>query len=247
MGRLNGKVAVITGAAGGLGESYVRKFVAEGAKVVFTDILLKEGLSLEEELGNNTKFIEQNISMLSRWKHVIQETEKTFGPVNILVNNAGIALSNTIEEMSEEEYRQVIDVNQVSVFLGMKAVLPSMKKAEGGSIVNVSSIMGLISREKTVAYTASKFAIRGMTKTAALEFAKYNIRVNSVHPGSVRTAITDLVYKNQEELEQRERAIPLHRIGRAEEVSNMVLYLASDESSYSTGSEFIIDGGLLAK
>jgi 3alpha(or 20beta)-hydroxysteroid dehydrogenase len=247
LGRLDGKVAVITGGAGGLGSSHVRKFVAEGARVVFTDIHIEEGERLEKELGESAKFIKHDVSNRSDWEHVILETESLFGSIHVLVNNAGMSIRNTIENLSEEDYKKVIDVNQVSIFLGMKTVLPSMKKTKGGSIVNVSSILGMVGSEKSVAYVSSKFAVRGMTKTAALEFAKYNIRVNSVHPGSVKTALTSLVYKNQQELDERSKEIPLHRFGHSEEVSNMILFLASDDSSYSTGSEFLIDGGLLSK
>ncbi|MFJ8063215.1 SDR family NAD(P)-dependent oxidoreductase [Psychrobacillus sp. NPDC096426] len=247
MGRLNGKVAIITGASRGLGASHVRKFVAEGAKVVFTDILIEEGEQLERDLGENVKFFKHDVAKLSDWEEVVKETEKLFGPVNILVNNAGMSIKTSIEELSEEEYKKVIDVNQVSIFLGMKTVLPSLRKSKGGSIVNVSSILGIAGREKSIAYVASKFAVRGMTKTAALEFAKYNIRVNSVHPGSIKTELTNVAYKNQQEIEERAKQIPIPRFGHTEEVSNMIVYLASDESSYSTGSEFVVDGGLLAE
>ena len=243
MGRLKGKVAIITGGARGMGASYARKFSDEGAKVVITDILEKEGQALAEELGENATFIKHDVTNESDWDKVVSETEENFGPINILINNAGIAHFEAIEDHSEESYRKVIDINQVSVFLGMKAVLPSMRKTKAGSIVNISSLSGIKAQAGNIAYNASKFAVRGMTKTAALEFSEYGIRVNSVHPGIIKTPMT-----SAEELQDMLNAIavtiPLKRIAEVGEVTNLVLFLASDESSYSTGSEFLIDGGL---
>lgn len=243
MGRLDGKVAIITGAARGMGATHTRRFVKEGAKVVFTDILEKEGQALADELGNNALFIKHDVTSEEVWKEVVQKTEDIFGPVTILVNNAGIDLPEVnLEEAPIETYEKVIAVNQISVFLGMKSVTNSMKKAGGGSIVNISSLAGIIGAYKKIAYTASKFAVRGMTKAAALELGDYKIRVNSVHPGFIKTDMTKhLITPNIEQ------AFPLRKAGEPEEVTNLVLYLASDESSYSTGSEFIIDGGLGAQ
>lgn len=244
MGRLNGKVAIITGGARGMGASHVRRFVSEGAKVVFTDILAEEGQALATELGENVKFVQQNVASASDWEKVVAEAEAAFGPVNVLVNNAGIGSPNKrLEELTIEEYQKVIDVNQLSVFLGMKAVLPSMRKTTNGSIVNVSSLAGIVAFMNQSAYVASKFAVRGLTKAAALEFSQYGIRVNSVHPGSVETPMTtnDL---SKDMAAEVNKAIPLGRAAQPEELTNLVLYLASDESSYSTGSEFIADGGL---
>lgn len=174
---------------------------------------------------------------------VIEEAENTFGPVNILVNNAGISMSKSLMEITEEEYRRIIDINQVSVFLGTKAVVPSMQKAGGGSIINISSINGIVGG--AIGYTDSKFAVRGFTKAAALQLAHLGIRVNSVHPGVIETPMVtqgDAV----EVIKEFAKQIPVGRMAQPEEVSNLVLYLASDESSYSTGSEFVIDGGLTA-
>ncbi|RDW21305.1 3-alpha-hydroxysteroid dehydrogenase [Oceanobacillus arenosus] len=243
MNRLEDKVVIVTGGARGMGASHVRRLVAEGAKVVATDILEEDGRKLESEIGNNILFLKHDVSSASDWENVIQKAEATFGPVNVLVNNAGIDIPEIdLEEYPEETYRKVIDVNQVSVFLGMKYVVPSMKKAGGGSIVNISSLAGMIGANKKVAYTASKFAVRGMTKAAALELGEYGIRVNSVHPGFIRTPMTEALINDE-----LENMFPLKRAGDPEEVTNLVLYLASDESSYSTGSEFIIDGGLGAQ
>lgn len=244
MGRLNGKVAIITGGARGMGASHVRMFVNEGAKVVFTDILGQEGQALANELGENVKFIKHDVTKAAEWETVVTETENTFGPVNVLVNNAGISLNKSIEEITEEEYRRIIDINQISVFLGMKAVIPSMKKSEASSIINVSSINGLVGG--AIGYTDSKFAVRGMTKAAALNLAHYGIRVNSVHPGVIETPMI-MQEDSKDAIQEFAKFIPNRRIAKPEEVSNLVLYLASDESSYSTGSEFIVDGGLTAQ
>ncbi|MNO67782.1 3-alpha-(or 20-beta)-hydroxysteroid dehydrogenase [compost metagenome] len=244
MGRLTGKVAIITGGARGMGESHVRRFVAEGAKVVFTDLNEEAGGALAKELGESVKFVKQDVSKAADWDHVIVEAEKAFGPVNILVNNAGISVNNTIANMTEEQYRKIVDINQVSVFLGMKAVFPSMQKANGGSIVNISSMNGLVAG--AIGYTDTKFAVRGMTKAAAMEFAAHGIRVNSVHPGIIETPMVtqgDAV----DAIKELAKYVPLQRVAKSEEVTNLVLFLASDESSYSTGSEFVIDGGLTAK
>lgn len=246
MGRLNEKVAIITGGSRGMGACHVRKFIDEGAKVIFTDILETEGQALEKEMGNRAKFIKHDVTNAGDWEKVVAEAEETFGPVDILVNNAGIAPNNPIENTSEEEYRKVIDVNQVSVFLGMKAVIPSMKKTKHGSIVNISSLSGLISGPNQISYVASKFAVRGMTKSAALELGQYGIRVNSVHPGIIETPMT-MNEETKAMLSEISKTIPLQRTAKPEEVTNLVLFLASEESSYSTGAEFVIDGGLLAQ
>ena len=243
MGKLNGKVAIITGGARGMGASHVRKFVDEGAKVVFTDLNEEGGMALANELGENVKFVKQDVTKATDWENVIAETEKAFGPVNILVNNAGISMSKPILEMTEQDYRKIVDINQVSVFLGIKAVIPSMQKTGNGSIVNISSMNGLVGG--AVGYTDTKFAVRGITKAAALQVAGFGIRVNSVHPGVIETPMVtqgDAV----EAIKQFAKHIPLQRVAQSEEVSNLVLYLASDDSSYSTGSEFVIDGGLTA-
>lgn len=244
MGRLAGKVAIITGGARGMGESHVRKFIAEGAKVVITDLNEEAGTALAQELGENAKFIKQDVSNEADWANVVTETENAFGPVNILVNNAGISIASSIAQITIEQYRKIVDINQVSVFLGMKAVLPSMQKTESGSIVNISSMNGLVAG--SIGYTDTKFAVRGMTKAAAIEFAHYGIRVNSIHPGVIETPMVtqgDAV----DQIREFAKHIPLKRMAQPEEVSNLVLFLASDESSYSTGSEFVIDGGLTAQ
>lgn len=244
MSRLSGKVAIITGGARGMGASHVRKFAKEGAKVVFTDILEQEGSALAEELGENVRFVKHDVTKAEEWQSVVEEAENSYGPVHILVNNAGITMAKSIMEISEEEYRRIVDINQVSVFLGMKAVLPSMQKTTGGSIVNISSVNGLVGG--AVGYTDTKFAVRGMTKAAALEFSNYGIRVNSVHPGAVETPMI-VQEDTKAAVEAWAKTLPMKRVGKPEEVSNLVVFLASDESSYSTGSEFVIDGGVTAQ
>lgn len=248
MGRLAGKVAIITGAAQGMGAEHARRFVAEGAKVVFTDIDTVRGQALAEELGANALFLEHDVASGAAWKAVIAETERRFGPVTVLVNNVGIVGPVVAcADMDEDEYLRICAINQTSVFLGMKHVIPSMKKAGGGSIINISSISGIVAIYGTpnVAYAASKFALRGLTKQAAIEYGGDNIRINTVHPGYIRTkmmteALTD------EQIVIASDSVPIKRVGEPADVALLVVYLASDESGFTTGSEHIIDGGLTA-
>ncbi|MFP3977559.1 glucose 1-dehydrogenase [Marinobacter sp. KMM 10035] len=244
MDRLKGKVAIVTGAAQGMGASHARVFIREGAKVVLTDLNEEKGQALAAELGENALFVKQNVTSESDWARVVSTTEEQFGPVDVLVNNAGITMAKSLLDTSLEDYRRVLDINQVSVFLGMKAVVPSMKKAGGGSIVNVSSINGLVGG--AIGYTDSKFAVRGMTKAAALEVASSGIRVNSVHPGVIETPMI-MQGDTKAAVEEFAKHIPLKRLAKSEEVSSLILFLASDESSYSTGSEFVVDGGITAQ
>lgn len=243
MERLKNKVAIITGGARGMGASHVRLFASEGAKVVFTDLNEEQGRILEKEIGGNVKFIKQDVTDASSWEKVVEDTEKIFGQVNILVNNAGISINKPLLEITEDEYRKIVDINQVSVFLGTKAVAASMKKAGAGSIINISSMNGLVGG--AIGYTDTKFAVRGMTKAAAIQLSPLGIRVNSVHPGVIETPMVT-EGDSYEVIKKLSKQIPIRRMAKSEEVSNLVLYLASDESSYSTGSEFVIDGGLTA-
>ena len=243
MARLEGKIAVITGAAQGMGASHARLFVQEGAKVVLTDLNEEKGSALAQELGENAVFVKQNVTSAEDWATVVTTAEEAFGPINVLVNNAGITMAKSILETTEEEYRRIVDINQLSVFLGMKTAIPSMQKAGGGSIVNISSINGIVGG--AIGYTDTKFAVRGMTKAAAMECSHYGIRVNSVHPGVIATPMVTQS-DTASAVEEFAKHIPLKRVAQPEEVSNMVLYLASDDSKYSTGSEFIVDGGITA-
>ncbi|GAA0487288.1 glucose 1-dehydrogenase [Alkalibacterium indicireducens] len=244
MGRLDGKVAVITGGAGGMGKMHGKYFVKEGAKVVIADLESSDGKQVADDLGDNAVFIPIDVTNEESWKTLIDKTEETFGPISVLVNNAGIVASKSIEDTTLEGYRKTIEINQDGVFLGIKLVLESMKKAENGSIINISSVAGMVGSNNNIAYIASKFAVRGMTKAAAAEYAPYGIRVNSVHPGTIRTPMTE-----QEDVKEMVQdtisKTPLGRLAEPEEITNLVLYLASDESSYSTGAEFIADGGLI--
>ena len=244
MGKLQGKVAIITGAAQGMGASHAKRFIEEGAKVVLTDLNEEKGQAFAKELGENAIFIKQNVASEEDWKVVVKKAEETFGPVNILVNNAGISVNKSILETTLDEYSRIVAINQVSVFLGMKTVAPSMEKTGNGSIVNISSMNGLVAG--AIGYTDTKFAVRGMTKAAAIEFAHKGIRVNSVHPGVIETPMVTQG-DSYEIIKEFAKHIPLQRTAKPEEVSNLVLFLASDEASYSTGSEFVIDGGLTAQ
>lgn len=244
MGRLENKVAIITGSAQGMGAAHAKLFVAQGAKVVLTDLNEEKGQAFAAELGENAIFVKQNVASEEDWATVVAKAEEAFGPVNVLVNNAGITMAKSMFDMTVEEYRRIVDINQVSVFLGMKTVAPSMEKAGGGSIVNISSLNGLVAG--AIGYTDTKFAVRGMTKSAAISLAPMGIRVNSVHPGVIATPMT-VQEDTKAAVEAFAKFIPLKRVAQSEEVSNMVLFLASDDSSYSTGSEFVIDGGISAQ
>lgn len=244
MNRLIGKVCIVTGGARGLGASFAKHMVEEGAKVVITDLLDKEGKETAVRLGANALFMHQDVTKEADWQRVVADTEAKFGPVSVLVNNAGTTIHGPFDTMEESAFRHVIDVNQISVFLGMKSVVSSMKRNGKGSIINISSVAGLVGFPTALPYVASKFAVRGMTKAAALELSPLNIRVNSVHPGFVRTPLTALGPESEALFTAIAKAIPVGRIAEPEELAGMVVLLASDESSYTTGGEFAVDGGL---
>lgn len=241
MGRLLNKNAIITGAARGMGAAHARLFIAEGATVTLSDLREDEGRALAAELGSSAQFVCHDVASAAGWAETAAAAER-FGPVTILVNNAGISVEGPIAEFSDEDYDRVIATNQTSVFMGCRAVVPSMRRAGIGSIVNISSAAGLVGFPNGAAYCASKFAVRGLTKAFAMELASEGIRVNSVHPGVVETPMVGgldvpaLVVPT----------VPLGRIGQPADIAHLVLYLASDESGYCTGSEFIADGGLTA-
>jgi 3alpha(or 20beta)-hydroxysteroid dehydrogenase len=247
MGRLKGKVALITGAARGQGAAAARRFVAEGARVVIADINDEDGKKLADELGDAAYFRHLDVSSEDDWAAAVTEVGAQFGPVTVLVNNAGILHFAPLADTTLADYERVVRVNQIGTFLGMRAVVPDMIAAGGGSIVNTSSIEGLAAAPMLVAYTASKFAIRGMTKAAALELGDKGIRVNSVHPGMIDTQMLPTALGGiAVDLSRVGRKLPLRRVGRAEEIANLVVFLASDESSYCTGAEFVADGGATA-
>ena len=248
MARLANKIAVITGAAQGMGAAHARRFVAEGAKVILTDVNEKPAAALARELGSSALFVAHDVTKRSSWAEVIRRGEASFGTINVLVNNAGIIgeIAST-ESITEENYMHVIAVNQHSVLYGMQAVIPSMLKAGGGSIINISSIAGMLVCHGTpnIAYVASKFAVRGMTKFVATEYGKHNIRANSVHPGFIKTPM--MVAATDEAGSGATAMIPLGRLAEPDEVSQLVAFLASDESSFITAEEHVIDGGMIAQ
>ena len=246
MSNLNGKVALITGAARGQGAAEARLFAQRGAKVMLCDILDDEGQAVAAEIGANAAYLRLDVTSEASWQAAVKATVSKFGKLNVLVNNAGIVKVTALADCPLEEYMQVIQVNQIGVFLGMKTVAPAMKQAGSGSIVNISSIDGLIGMTGGTAYCASKFAVRGMTKVAALELGKDGIRVNSIHPGGILTPMITGAGLDAQTAGEIFGRVPLQRIGQPEEIATLAAYLASDDASYSTGSEFIADGGLTA-
>ena len=245
MGKLEGKVALITGAARGQGEAEARLFAAEGATVVMTDVLDAQASEVARSIGPAASYHRLDVTEEAGWKHITDDIRSRHGKLDVLVNNAGVLRLGPLEHTTLEDYLAVIRVNQVGVFLGMRAAIPLMKAAGVGSIINVSSIDGLVGMTYGTGYVASKFAVRGMTKVAALELGRERIRVNSVHPGGIDTAMVR-GDGSRETSGQPFSNVPLGRIGAPEDIARMALFLASDDSAYCTGSEFIADGGLTA-
>ncbi|MFH4906246.1 glucose 1-dehydrogenase [Staphylococcus cohnii] len=243
MGKLQDKVVVITGGAQGMGELHAKKAIAEGAKIVITDINDELGQKTANSLGDDVLFIKHDVSKEADWNHVIQEVMNKWNRIDVLVNNAGITYNKTIDQISLEDYMKIVNINQVSVFLGIKTVSKIMKSQKQGSIINISSMNGLVGG--AIGYTDTKFAVRGMTKAAAKELSPHNIRVNSVHPGVIKTPMLEQD-DVKEAVKEFEKTIPMRRVAQPEEVSNLVCFLGSDDASYSTGSEFVIDGGITA-
>ncbi len=248
--RLEGKVALISGGARGMGAAEARLFASEGAKVAIADILEDEGQSLAAEIadsGGDAIFIRLDVTSEADWKRAVEKVVTALGKLDILVNNAGIYRGGTVEETSDADWRLTFDINARGVFLGTKAAIPAMKAAGGGSIVNISSVAGLVGSSVSTAYNASKGAVRLLTKSTAVQYAKDGIRANSVHPGLIDTSMIDLVFQGRNIRGERIRAVPLGNLGAPEDVAYGVLFLASDESSFMTGSELVIDGGLSAQ
>lgn len=244
---LVGKVALVTGAARGQGAAEAHLFAELGASVVVADVLTDEAAVVASELGNASIAVKLDVTSEEDWQAAVQATIARFGKLDVLVNNAGIVFFAPMTETTAADYRRVIEVNQVGVFLGMRSVVGAMAQAGGGSIVNISSVEGLIGTPGLSAYTASKFAVRGMTKVAALELASLGIRVNSVHPGFIDTPmLQDPKVVASGAVEMMRTKIPLARIAEPREVAALVAFLASDMSSYCTGSEFVVDGGFTA-
>jgi 3alpha(or 20beta)-hydroxysteroid dehydrogenase len=240
MGRLDGKVALISGAARGQGAAEARLFVAEGARVLLGDVLDAEGKEVAAELGEAAAFTHLDVTDEGSWQAGVDEAESRFGPIDVLVNNAGVLSFGAIDQIELAEFQRVLQVNLQGVFLGIKSVVPSMERAGGGSIVNTSSSAGLQGLPMLGSYVASKWGVRGLTKTAAADLGHRGIRVNSIHPGGVDTPMI----AGSDTTGRSYQRMPIPRIGRADEVARAVLFLASDEASYTTGAELAIDGGV---
>ncbi len=251
MARLEGKVAIVSGAGRGQGAEEVRMFAREGAKVCFGDILDEEGMKLEaqiRELGGDVTYSHLDVTKEDDWKNMVQLAENKYGKVDVLVNNAGITIgTRSIEETSAEDWDRIMDVNAKGVFLGTKQAIPAMRRNGGGSIINISSTAGIVAIGRSAGYTASKGAVRLLTKSTAIQYARDNIRCNSVHPGPVNTPFIQEMLDDPERLQRRLDRVPLGRLGTVEDIAYGVLFLASDESSFMTGSELVIDGGTTAE
>jgi 3alpha(or 20beta)-hydroxysteroid dehydrogenase len=248
MRRLDGRVALVTGAARGQGEAISRLFVEEGAKVVLCDVLTDEGEKVAADLGDAARFLRLDVTDPDGWQSAVDYTVGEFGKLDALANNAGIVQMASIADTTPEQFRRVVEVNQVGVFLGIKTAAPAIAAAGGGTIVNSASINAFVGVAGTVAYSASKWAVRGMSRTAALELGRFGIRVNTVAPGSVETPMIapDGVAAMDASAQAAFAKLPLRRIGQPGEIAAAVLWLTSDESSYCTGAEFVVDGGSLA-
>ena len=244
MGRFDNRTVIVTGGARGMGASFARGFVAEGANVVIADVLEKEGRTLADELGDHAIFFQLDVTNDKEWAATVAAAENAFGPVSVLVNNAAIVRFGPIAETEPANWRQVIDINLTGTYLGIRAIVPSMRKAGGGAIVNISAGAGMTAQFGLASYVASKWAGRGLTKTAALELARDKIRVNSIHPGAIRTPMTSGP-DTAALAAAAARGLAIPRIAEPDEITRLVLFVASDEASFSTGSEFIADGGNL--
>lgn len=243
------KVCIVTGAARGMGAAAARRLVEEGATVVMTDVLDDEGKQLADELGDRARFVSHDVSDEDGWAEVVAYAEREFGRLDVLINNAGILSFSLIADLPREDFQKLIDVNQIGVYLGMKHAGPALERAGGGAIVNVSSVEGLGGGEFLMGYTATKFAVRGMTKAAAWELGKKGIRVNSVHPGAIKTPMV-MSQGGMDDDGTAEKWIgkktALKRMGDAQEVAAVMCFLASDDASYMTGAEVSVDGGVSA-
>lgn len=246
MGRLDGKIALVTGAARGQGAAIARRFAAEGSRVVLGDVLDEDGKTVADEIGESARYVHHDVSDESSWDEAVRTATSTFGGLNVLINNAGILRWAPIHKHSLDDYMAVVNVNQVGCFLGMKAAIPPMREAGGGSIVNTASTAGLEGIAGVIGYSASKFAIRGMTKTAAVELGRWGIRVNAVCPGGINTAMANPFEQPPDEQQKAFANVPIARIGTPEEIASLMVFLASDESSYCSGGDFVIDGGWTA-
>jgi 3alpha(or 20beta)-hydroxysteroid dehydrogenase len=242
MGILDGKVAIITGAARGQGAAEARLLTSNGAKVVITDVLTELGQQVADEIGEHARFVAHDVSSPEGWGEAVQTAVDTFGSVDVLVNNAAISRPFKLEDTDPELFETMFRVNQLGVYLGMRAVIPPMKQAGGGSIINISSVAGLRGTSTIFAYGSTKWAVRGMTKSAALELARYRIRVNCICPGLIDTPILDTNPASMNEAIMK--TVPMRRMGQPEEIADAVLFLASSQSSFVTGADLAVDGGM---
>ncbi|MBM4266162.1 MAG: glucose 1-dehydrogenase [Deltaproteobacteria bacterium] len=246
MGRLDGKAALISGAARGQGAAIARLFATEGARVVLGDVLDDLGSEVAREIGATARYRRLDVTREDDWAAAVAEVTSAFGRLDVLVNNAGILTYAPLERLALDEYRRTIEVNQVGCLLGIQAAIPALKAAGGGSIVNTSSTAGMQGVPRLGAYVSSKWAVRGLTKVAALELGQYGIRVNSVHPGAIATPMIDPAGTLATSKDHPWATVPLERVGLPVDVARLMVFLASDESSFCTGSEFVIDGGATA-
>ena len=251
MGRLDGKVALVSGGAKGQGAAHARMMTQEGAKVVFGDILDAEGRQVESEIraaGGDATYVHLNVTSEADWQAAVARAEELYGKLDVLVNNAGILIRSSIEETTEDDFDRIMAVNVKGVFIGVKFAIPAMRRAGGGSIINISSTAGLVgSPGETAAYSATKGSVRLFTKSIAVQHASENIRCNSIHPGPIETDMIRDTLSDPERWAERLRRLPLQRVGKPEDISYGVIYLASDESSFVTGAELVIDGGTTAE
>lgn len=246
MNRLAGKVAIITGGARGMGAATCRLFVQEGAQVAVADMLDAEGRALAAELGDAARFYHHDVTSEESWAGLMEQVQQDLGAVDVLVNNAGVLMFRTLLDTSLADYERVLKVNLVGEFLGIKAVAPGMIKRGRGSIINLSSVDGMKGANGLAAYASSKWGVRGLTKVAAMELGHRGVRVNSVHPGGVDTAMGNPGQRSRDEVNQGFANIALQRVGDPAEVAAATLFLASDESSYMVGAEIVVDGGMTA-
>ena len=243
--RLAGRTAIVSGAARGQGEAEARLFVSEGANVVLLDVLVEQGEAVAASLGDAALFVRTDVTEAAGWAAAVQACTERFGPPTVLVNNAGILTAALVRDLALDDLRTIVDTNVYGALLGIQAVIGPMAGAGGGSIVNISSVNGIRSTSYTAAYSMTKAALRALTQSAALELGADGIRVNSVHPGAIDTDMLRNAGGTPEQAAQWYAALPIQRVGQPAEVAELVLFLASDASSYCTGSEFVVDGGKL--
>ena len=246
MDRLVGKVALVTGGARGIGEGIVRRFVAEGARVMITDVLVAEGQALADELGAAAAFMKHDVVSRAEWDAALAATEAKFGRLDILVNNAGVIVFKRLDDLTEADMRRIIDINLMGTMIGTQAAIPALERAGGGSIINMSSADGIAGANSLTAYCASKFAVRGFTKAAALELGPRKIRVNSIHPGGIVTPLSNPTNVPRDQYDKGFRIYAAQRAGDPLDIGAAAAYLASDDAAYCIGTELSVDGGLNA-